>query len=372
MLWRVRTTLADRPGALATLARRCGARSVNILGLQIFPGVEGVTDELVLATPEGWGPTDVADLVETAGGSRVRVGPCTEAALRDGPTHYLHAVRRVAGGAGSPVEVLAGLLDAVPEDTPSVAAEPGPGRDTLEVEVNGRRLGVHRGTPFTATEHARAVAFAEVLSLLDERGLVVPAAEPAPGAAPGDRGLVVRAASVADAAALVALHARCSPDSILRAHRVPLAHLDLRLARRLLVGGAGGVVAVVDDDVVGLATLSEAVDGRSETTLMVEDRHQRKGIGTRLLGEASRRAAAAGAHEVVLRGPAESPAAVAMAFGSGLRARLRLAGDDLLVAISTRGLGEESGTPPPGRRVVTRLTPRSSGEAGPGRLVPRP
>jgi GNAT superfamily N-acetyltransferase len=352
MLWRVRTTLADRPGALATLARRCGARSVNILGLQIFPGVEGVTDELVLATPEGWGPTDVADLVETAGGSRVRVGPCTEAALRDGPTHYLHAVR--------------------PEDTPSVAAEPGPGRDTLEVEVNGRRLGVHRGTPFTATEHARAVAFAEVLSLLDERGLVVPAAEPAPGAAPGDRGLVVRAASVADAAALVALHARCSPDSILRAHRVPLAHLDLRLARRLLVGGAGGVVAVVDGAVVGLATVSEAVDGRCETTLLVEDRHQRKGIGTRLLGEASRRAAAAGAHQVVLRGPAESPAAVAMAFGSGLRARLRLAGEDLLVTISTRGLGEESGTPPPGRRVVTRLTPRSSGEAGPGRLVPRP
>jgi GNAT superfamily N-acetyltransferase len=275
------------------------------------------------------------------------------------------------------VEVLAGLLDATPEDPPSVGAQPpGPGHGTLEVEVNGRRLGVHRATPFTATEHARAAAFAEVLSLLDEAGLMTPAPEPgavpAPRAVPGDRGIVVRAASVADAEALVALHARCSPDTILRAHRVPLAHLDLRLARRLLVGGAGGVVAVVDDDVVGLATLSEAVDGRSETTLMVEDRHQRKGIGTRLLGEASRRAAAAGAHEVVLRGPAESPAAVAMAFGSGLRARLRLAGDDLLVTISTRGLGEESGTPAPGRRVVTRLTPRSSGEAGPGRLVPRP
>ena len=55
MLWRVRTSMPDRPGALAVLAQNCGAAGVNILGLQIFPGVEAVTDELVLRTPEGWG-----------------------------------------------------------------------------------------------------------------------------------------------------------------------------------------------------------------------------------------------------------------------------------------------------------------------------
>jgi hypothetical protein len=48
VLFRARTTLSDRPGSLATLARHCGQQGVNILGLQIFPGVEGVTDELVL------------------------------------------------------------------------------------------------------------------------------------------------------------------------------------------------------------------------------------------------------------------------------------------------------------------------------------
>ena len=58
MLWRVRTTLPDRPGALAVLAQQCGAAGVNILGLQIFPGVEAVTDELVLRTPEDWGLAD--------------------------------------------------------------------------------------------------------------------------------------------------------------------------------------------------------------------------------------------------------------------------------------------------------------------------
>ena len=74
MLWRVRTTLADRPGALAALARHCGERSVNILGLQIFPGVEGVTDELVLSSPAGWTLAEVAALVESAGGTAVSVG----------------------------------------------------------------------------------------------------------------------------------------------------------------------------------------------------------------------------------------------------------------------------------------------------------
>ncbi len=72
MLWRVRTTLPDRPGSLATLARRCGERSVNILGLQIFPGVHGVTDELVLATPDGWTLAEVAEMVEDAGGHERR------------------------------------------------------------------------------------------------------------------------------------------------------------------------------------------------------------------------------------------------------------------------------------------------------------
>jgi GNAT superfamily N-acetyltransferase len=62
MLWRVRTTLADRPGALAALALRCGSRDVNILGLQIFPDGDTVTDEVVLRVPDAWVLADVAEL----------------------------------------------------------------------------------------------------------------------------------------------------------------------------------------------------------------------------------------------------------------------------------------------------------------------
>ena len=36
MLWKIRTELADRPGALAELAARCGADDINILSLEVF------------------------------------------------------------------------------------------------------------------------------------------------------------------------------------------------------------------------------------------------------------------------------------------------------------------------------------------------
>ena len=66
VLFRARTTLSDRPGSLATLARHCGEQGVNILGLQIFPGVEGVTDELVLRLrlDQAAGQLDIADVQE--------------------------------------------------------------------------------------------------------------------------------------------------------------------------------------------------------------------------------------------------------------------------------------------------------------------
>ncbi len=347
MLWRVRTTLADRPGALAALARHCGERSVNILGLQIFPGVEGVTDELVLSSPAGWTLAEVAELVESAGGTAVSVGACTEQALVDGPTRYLNAVRRVVHGADSVSDALAGLLDAEGERDRSPAEAPlAPVQDTLEVHLAGRRIEVRRTTPFTATEHARATAFAEAVADLHERGLVVTApAAPAgeesgtgPEAMAGSGEVLVRAAAYSDTAALMAMHGRCSQDSVYRHFGAPLARLDLRLARRILVGAGGALVAVADGMVVGLATVTEVEDGRCELSLLVEDRWQRRGIGTRLLGAATRQAASAGAQDVVMRGPAESPAAIAMVFGSGLRARVKLTGDELVVTVSTRGL----------------------------------
>ena len=113
MLWRVRTTLPDRPGTLALLAEQCGLADVNILGLQIFPGVEAVTDELVLRTPGrlGPGPDRPAGRARRRRQRRSRL-PCTEAALADQPTLYVQAARAVLERPMTFPEVVGRLFDA--------------------------------------------------------------------------------------------------------------------------------------------------------------------------------------------------------------------------------------------------------------------
>jgi GNAT superfamily N-acetyltransferase len=246
--------------------------------------------------------------VEAAGGSQVSVGACTEQALVDGPTRYLTGVRQV------------------------VAVQ-----DSLVVGSGADRVELRRTTPFTPTEHARAASFVEVLAELREHGLAA-AEAPAVESDPHDDHVVVRLATLADTEQLVAMHARCSAETVLRLFAAPMARLEPRLARRLLVGGSGALVAVVGGRLVGLAALGDVADGACPVSLLVEDGWQRRGIGTRLLGSAARLAAGRDAQDVVLRGPGESPAAVAMVFGSGLRARVKLSGDELVVTVSTRGL----------------------------------
>ena len=85
---------------------------MNILGLQIFPGIEAVTDELVLRTPDGWGEPEIAALLERSGGRSVSAAPCTEAALTDQPTRYVQAARTILAQPAAFPEVVARLFDA--------------------------------------------------------------------------------------------------------------------------------------------------------------------------------------------------------------------------------------------------------------------
>ena len=179
MLWRVRATLPDRPGALAVLANECGTSEVNILGFQVFPGVDVVTDELVLDSPSGWNADDVAALVERSGGHTVNVVPCTEAALTDQPTRYVRAAAAVLATPASFPDVLARLFDA--------EAEPATGDrelDVLDVTVASVLVQVRRTAPFTATEHARAAALASLVDDVLARAAAVATTAPVTGASP--------------------------------------------------------------------------------------------------------------------------------------------------------------------------------------------
>lgn len=248
--------------------------------------------------------------------------------------------------------MLGRLLDACPADP--VVGGSSHGDDVLTVRCGERSVAVRRTTPFTATEHARAHAFAAAVTELAVARDAASGLEPV-GVGDG-QDVLLRVATVADSGGVAALHARSSADSVRRAYGTPLARVDARLARRLLVGGAGALVAVRDDRVVGFASLGEVVDGSCHLTLLVEDSWHNWGLGTRLLSGATSLAAVGGAAELALRGPARSPAVVALAFRSGLRARMRLVGDELEVRVSTRG------TQPP----------RTGTEAGGSRHVPVP
>ncbi len=110
MFYRVRTRLADTPGALAMLAQHCGDAGVNILALQIYPELGAVTDDLVVETPENWTAAAVVELVSGAGGDEVSVVPCATHDLVDQPTAWLRAAQSVLDEPESLHSALTGLL----------------------------------------------------------------------------------------------------------------------------------------------------------------------------------------------------------------------------------------------------------------------
>ena len=110
MFYRVRTKLADSPGALARLARMCGDAQVNILALQIYPELGAVTDDLVVETPDAWTAAAVVELVSGAGGDEVSVVPCATHDLVDQPTAWLRAAMTVMDDPSSLPSALTGLL----------------------------------------------------------------------------------------------------------------------------------------------------------------------------------------------------------------------------------------------------------------------
>ena len=293
MLWRVRTTLADRPGALAALAASCGDAGVNILGLQIFPGVELVTDELVLRTPDGWTEAEIGALLEQAGGDSVTAARCTDAALTDQPTRYVQAARSILAQPASFPRVVAALFDAESDPEAAGASDP---MDVMEMTVGEVQVQVRRRAPFTATEHRRGAAMADLVSDVLDRGSSV---------------------VLASSSRLVGTGA--SPDFVVNGDTV---------------------TATVDGAAVGLAEVGPLgdADGVWPVNLRVDPGWQRRGIGTRLLVDAARLATGRGASEIVLTTRSDNQAVLPMVMAAGMRGRIRMAADTLTVRIPVRDL----------------------------------
>jgi len=275
------------------LAATCGEAGVNILGLQIFPGVESVTDELVLSTPDDWTAADLADLVGRSGGLSVSAGPCTEAALTDQPTRYVQAARTILAQPASFPEVVARLFDA--ESDP--VAERDRSLDVMEMTVGDVQVQVRRSAPFTATEHARSAAIADLVSDVLER-----TRESAMTPSMGRR-----------------VGGGATPE---------------------YVAEGDSVSALIDGQAVGLAVVRPAAEEPDvrPVTLRVDPAWQRRGIGTRLLVDAARLANAMGASEILLTTRSDNQAVLPMVMAAGLRGRIRMAADTLTVRVPVRDL----------------------------------
>ncbi|GAB7003010.1 hypothetical protein JCM18899A_04810 [Nocardioides sp. AN3] len=291
----MRATLPDEPGTLAMLARSCGEAGVNILGLQIFPGLDGVTDEMVLSTDDGWTVERVAALVAEAGGAGVVAQPSTEAALDDQPTRYVKAARTILEFPMAFPEVVARLFDAEAEP-----ADPTIVHDTMDMVVGDVLVQVHRTAPFTDTERARGTAMANLVSDVLRR-----LREPLPSGLTSTRG------SGSDAA----------PEYVV---------------------DGGSVTAYVGSLVVGVATIGPetvAHGGRVRTVdLSVDPASRRRGIGTRLLLDAARVAHGLDADEILLTSRADNPAVLPLVLRAGLRGRIRMAADRLTVRVPVGAL----------------------------------
>ncbi|RHW27031.1 GNAT family N-acetyltransferase [Nocardioides immobilis] len=287
LLWKVRTTLADRPGALAALAGRCGENGVNILSLQIFPHLGSVTDEVLLSVPGNWDAEEVRALVAASGGDLVAVGRCSERDLVDAPTKYLRTALQLLDRPYALAEALGELLGV------DGSAQGGDEEDVLSVEVEGSSAEVKRPVPFTEVERARAAVLTEfarwALSRSEPDGDIVDAPCPV---SPLGATATVRRAGPSDATVVRRLHERCSTETLSRRFHSPTTRLSRRWERRLLEpDGGASFVAAVGDEVVGMVVIAPYEDDVVEVGVLVEDGWQRKGIGSTLLHAAATHAA---------------------------------------------------------------------------------
>lgn len=278
-LWRVRTTLHDRPGALARLAGACGEAGVNILALQIFPDVGSVTDELVLSTPGDWTVRRVQELVLEAGASTSapQVSAAPPSSLTDQPVRHLHAVARLVEEPDRLGEVAAALFEG------TLVRRVGRSHDgSLDLRLGKRHVRVVRDEPFTATERARAA----VLEMVAER-----------------------------------VRAGVEPADPLDSDGVPVVRVE-----------RDRVLAEVDGRVVGRAVLIAEPEGTG-VRVHVQPAWRGRGLGSRLLREVCALGRTRGESALVARVPAHDVAALRLLLGSGLCGRIRSDGGETVARL---------------------------------------
>ncbi|MFF1464450.1 GNAT family N-acetyltransferase [Streptomyces sp. NPDC058330] len=324
VLWRMRTTVRDTPGALAALCTVLARHRIDILTLQTHPLAQGTVDEFLLRVPESLPAQHLGREISAAGGTSTWIERADAHDLVDTPTRVLGLATRTALDAAELPLALRQLLGrctihSLPALTvsgrPTGASAPVEGvlEDTVMKlrDPSGGVITVERPyLPFTPTEFARARALVELDARLGPR---VPRSEDVLTLPEGNE-ITVRRADGEDLAAARAMHDRCSERTLGLRYHGPVRDADRyldhllnpRFGRTLTVQTASGRL-------VALGHLLWDGD-ETEVSLLVEDDWQRRGIGSKLLGRLVAMAAEAGC---------ESVYAVTQAHNTGMVAAMR-------------------------------------------------
>jgi GNAT superfamily N-acetyltransferase len=319
-LWRIRVTVADAPGSLASLCRALADIPVNIVSMQAHPLAEETVDEFVVRASPLLAPQELSRALVTAGGSEVWLERADAHDLVDIPTRVLTMATRTAQDAAELPLALRQLFGRC-----RIRSLPGQQLDEDELDGAVMRLrdptgGVIELTriqpSFTPTEFARARALVELDAQLgprvpEDRATLRVSGERHSHAM---REIAVRRAEPGDRAAAVAMHGRCSTRTLRQRYHGPLGDADRYLAH-LLDPRHGQTLAVEAEDgsLVALAHLLWD-DDAAEIAVLVEDAWQRHGIGGALVQRLTELARTAGVDEVY---------AVTTAANSGMIATLR-------------------------------------------------
>ncbi|QWZ06457.1 GNAT family N-acetyltransferase [Nocardioides panacis] len=128
-----------------------------------------------------------------------------------------------------------------------------------------------------------------------------------------------RYATPLDVAAVTDLHARCSPTTLRRRFHVPVTHVPERLVRQLVSPRNGwSVLAEQCGEVVGLASAGPLTADLLEVGLIVEDRHQGSGVGSRMLRDVARDAHERGYRRLVCLAEPDNDAVLPTVRRAGL------------------------------------------------------
>ncbi|MER7699373.1 GNAT family N-acetyltransferase [Streptomyces sp. NPDC096095] len=307
-LWRMRTTVRDAPGSLATLCLALSRLRVDILTLGTHPLARGTVDEFLLRAPASLQARELSREIAAAGGADTWIERADAHDLVDIPTRVLSLATRTALDAAELPLALRQLLGRCTiHSLPAVSVtgratgESAPVEGVLEETVmrlrdpSGGVISVERPyLPFTPTEFARARALVELDARLGPR---VPRSADVLTLPEGNE-ITVRRADRDDLAAARAMHDRCSRRTLGLRYHGPVKDAD-RYLDHLLSPRFGRTLAVqtASGKLVALGHLLWDGD-ETEVALLVEDDWQRRGIGSELLGRLAALASEAGCASV--------------------------------------------------------------------------